>query len=65
MTPDEMHFLRNLNRHIKDLDFEIDSWIDKMGITKHREAALVYFLLYMLDIGENSKYFWLITESCG
>jgi hypothetical protein len=32
----------------------IDAWIDQLGITKHREAALVYFLLHLLALGHDA-----------
>ncbi|QJW98586.1 hypothetical protein [Frigoriglobus tundricola] len=32
----------------------IDSWIDQLGITKHREAALVYFLLHLMALGNDA-----------
>lgn len=32
----------------------IDAWIDELGITKHREAALVYFLLHLMALGNDA-----------
>ncbi len=32
----------------------INAWIDKMGMTKHREAALVYFLLHFMALGNDA-----------
>lgn len=38
---------------IRDED-AIDTWIDGLGITKHREAALVYFLLHLMALGNDA-----------
>jgi hypothetical protein len=32
----------------------IDAWIDELGITKHREAAVVYFLLHLMALGNDA-----------
>jgi hypothetical protein len=32
----------------------IDAWIDELGITEHREAALVYFLLHLMALGNDA-----------
>ena len=32
----------------------IDAWIDRLGISKHREAALVYFLLHLMALGNDA-----------
>lgn len=51
MTADEQTELRALNQRYAQDGEAIDRWLDEFPMTKHPEAALVYFTAYLLAIG--------------
>lgn len=53
MTPDEKEELRALRQRFEQDHEAIYKWVDELSITAHREAALVYFLGHLLDIGHH------------
>lgn len=54
MTADEKSELQELVRKYRQDQKEINHWIDEKGMTKHPEAALVYFTGLLLNIGEEA-----------
>lgn len=53
MTAYEQAELRALKQRYERDGEAINRWVDDLGITKHREAALVYFLGSLLAIGND------------
>jgi hypothetical protein len=52
----DLENLRELNRLTLRDEKLIDEWIDELGgLTKHREAALVYFLLHLIALGNDNE----------
>jgi len=46
--------LRELQSMVIRDEAAINSWIDELGMTKHQEAALVYFLLHLMALGNDA-----------
>ena len=53
-TDEDRAALRALRPLVLHDEAAIDAWIDGLGITKHREAALVYFLLHLMALGHDA-----------
>lgn len=53
-TDEDLAALRALRQQLLRDEKAIDAWIDRLGITKHREAALVYFLLHLMALGHDT-----------
>lgn len=53
-TDEDRVTLRALRPLVLRDEAAIDAWIDQLGITKHREAALVYFLLHLMALGQDA-----------
>ena len=46
---------RSMNRLTLRDEKQIDDWIDELGgLTKHKEAARVYFLLHLIALGNDA-----------
>ena len=43
------------NRMVED-EKEINAWLDYLGITRHDEARLVYFLGHLIPLGTDNGY---------
>jgi hypothetical protein len=54
--PDKQELTVLVQRTIPDND-EIDRWLDEYSMTKHREAALVYFFQHLLALGNDAGFF--------
>ena len=54
MTPEERAELRTLRQRYTDDAAAIDRWLDEYPMTKHREAALVYFTGHLLGLGADT-----------
>lgn len=56
MTDVERAELREVELKMQKDGKEIEKWIDELGMTRHREAALVYFLRHLIAFGYDSGY---------
>ena len=55
-TAADLERLRKIKFQLIRDEVEIIEWIDQLGITEHREAALVYFLLHLVALGVDSGH---------
>jgi succinate dehydrogenase flavin-adding protein (antitoxin of CptAB toxin-antitoxin module) len=46
--------LRTLQPLVSRDEDTIFDWIDELGMTRHREAALIYFLLHLMALGKDA-----------
>jgi hypothetical protein len=53
-TDEDRAALRALRPQVLRDEAAIDAWIDRLGISQHREAAFVYFLLHLMALGHDA-----------
>ncbi|CAN0357180.1 unnamed protein product [Phaeothamnion confervicola] len=54
MEDAELEEVRRVFKALLPVEYELNNWIDGIGITKSRAAALVYFTFHFLAIANDS-----------